>query len=328
MIKASAITRELHSRGFSTAAAIAVAVMVVVYFLAGKVEPLTGDYGFAIPSPNCWFADYPALSLAASLVMNGSVVLAGVLMNKVHNIMRSMTGLYITFYAAMMLGVPDLSAQFYSGPLLASVVAWGLFMLFGCYRNPASSGSVYIVFAALSLLTAARAGFAMFVPAFLIVCAQMRILNLRTFIAAVLGLITPWWIIFLTPGLLQPNPSFYIGLDPIAVPATASEALYLAAVLITVLVMVLAMVLNVFKTIAYNARSRAINGAVTIMALFAVIGFVVDNGAGEVYVPVLCFCSAIQTAHYFSSRRADKSWIAICAILLIYILLFVCRIKV
>ncbi len=235
-----------------------------------------------------------------------------------------MTTLYITFFAVMQLSEPDLSVTFYGGSLLVAVMPLCLMLLFGCYRAPNRTRSVFLIFMLLSGLSAFQYCFLVYLPVFLIGCAQMRILNARTLVAALLGCITPWWILF----------GFgVIGLQDIHLPSPGSltaridagDIVSLVSVGLTVLLVILSYVLNVLKAIAYNAQSRAINGSFATLTLFTILAIFLDFNNIASYIPLLNFCAAIQLAHFFSVHRAEKSWIAIASIMAVYIVLFICQ---
>ncbi len=323
-MRAAALTRTLHSRNFAAAATLAAFVALCVCFAYGNTLPITGDRGFALPSANEWI---PAgwLNFAAAIAVNSAIILAAASLNKIHNIMRGMTGLHITLFAVMQAATPQATTQFYTGTVLALAVSVGLLLMFGCYRNAGASGPVFLVFMMLSFLTATQYCFGLFMPAFLICCAQMRIFNGPALVAAFLGTLTPWWILFgfgiITPQSLH-LPDFRIissGLD------TGDMAWTLATASFTGIILLLSIILNIFKTIAYNARSRAINGAITVMALFTIAGACADFTNILAYIPLLNMCASIQTAHYFSTHRADKSCVAIISVITVYIALYICQ---
>ena len=87
-------------------------------------------------------------------------------------------------------------------------------------------------------------------------------------------------------------------------------------------------VLSVFKTIAYNARARAVNGAFTVVMLTTLVAMCGDARNLVAYIPMLNFCAAIEITHYFSTHRAEKSFIAIISILAVYAALFACQIVI
>lgn len=326
-MRSATLTRMLHSQGFAALAGIACVVAGLFFFLTGSVPAIGGDRGFALPSANEWFPDgWP--SYIAAMVTNGAIVVVAALLCKVFNILRGMSSLYITFFSVMQLATPQLMDQFYTGPLLGLACATGLYLLFGRYRSPMASGHVFLTFMMLSALAATQYCFALFMPAFLIVCAQMRVLNGRSAVAAAVGIVTPWWLlggfgIVTVADLHTPDfRSLQLGAD------MADMALTLGTVAFTAVILVLSIVLNLFKTIAYNARSRAVNGALTVVAAFAIIGGCIDFNNILSYVPLLNICAALQATHYFSTHRADRSCIPLLALIAVYVILFVCQTQI
>lgn len=321
------VTQAFHSRGVAAAAGVCTLAALWAFYAYGYVEPIEGDRGFALPSANEWLPD-GLISFVAAIAANSAVVLVVALLCKVYNILRSMTGLYITLFAALQLSVPQLADQFYTGPVLAMAVMTGLYLLFGCYRSPVASGHVFLVFMMLSALTATQYCFAVFVPAFLVVCVQMRIFNGRTLVAALVGLVTPWWlllgfgIITLDDIHIPHFQSLFDGMD------FTDRAITLAAIGFAGVLLILSIVLNLFKTIAYNAHSRAVNGAVTVAAIIAIAGVCLDFSNIFAYVPLLNICAAIQTAHFFSTHRADRSYIPMAAIVAVCVALYVCQTQI
>lgn len=306
-------------------ASLVAITIACVYFLSGELVIVSGERGFALPSASEWLSA-GWLNFAAALIAGGLAVFMVVLQNKVWNILRSMTGLYITLFAIMQAATPQYLSQFYSGSILAITVATGLYLLFGQYRSSFAGPHVFLVFMMLSALTATQYCFAVYIPAFLICCAQMRIFDARTIVAALIGIITPWWILFgfglVTPADLH-TPDFR---SIFATMDFGDMALTLAIAGFSGLVLILSIALNLLKTIAYNARSRAINGAITVMAIFTILGACIDFSNVPAYIPLLNLCAAVQTAHYFSTHRTDRSWIAIAAIIAVYIGFYICQI--
>lgn len=326
-MRSATVTRLLHTRGLAASVGVACVAAGLMFFLRDGVPPIQGDRGFALPSANEWFYEgWP--SYVGAMATNGLIVLVAAMLCKVFNILRGMSGLYITLFAVMQLATPQLFDQFYTGPVLALAAAAGLYLMFGRYRSPAASGHVFLTFMMLSALTATQYCFALFMPAFLIVCAQMRVFNGRSLVAAAVGVVTPWWLltgfgIVTAAGLHVPEfRNIFDGAD------TADLALTLGTVGFTALLLVLSIVLNLFKTIAYNARSRAVNGALTVVAAFAVAGGCLDFNNILAYVPLLNLCAALQATHYFSTHRADRSCIPIAAIIAVYVILFVCQTQI
>ncbi len=305
--------------------AVIVAVLAVVYYCGGNTTALTGDNGLGLPSANEWFAGAPGLGFALSLVANGATVVVMLLLNKVFNVFRSMTSLFIALYAVMQLATPSLLTQFYTGTLLAVVVPLCMFLLFGCYRQPDSTHRIFLIAFILSGLTATQYCYAFYLLPFFVGCWQMSILSRRTVAAALMGIATPW-ILYLGYGIIDTSglqwPRFGGIFSEIDLDDTM---LLLASIGFTVFLTLLCYILNVFKTIAYNARARAVNGAFTVVTLVTVVAMCVDYRNIVGYVPMLNYCAAMEVTHYFSTHRAEKTYIAILLILAAYVAFYICQ---
>lgn len=321
---ATQATRLIHTRPFGFAVGVVAFIALTVFFCMGLTGHIDGNRGFVLPSANMWI-ETPWLDFLCSLAGSALVIVLMWALSKVYNVFRSVTGLYMAFFAFMQLAVPALSTQFYTGTLLSTVIPVCMLLLFSSYRSTDASSKIFLIFFLLSLCAATQYCFAIYTITFLIGCAQMRIFNRRTLLAAFMGIITPWWIM-LGFGI--------ISLENIHMPSLVSifsvidyqdSLMLLITIGVTTLIMLGCYILNVLKTIAYNARARAVNGAFTITGLTTLIALGVDYPNIISYVPLLNFCAAMEATHFFSTHRADKSFIAILIILAIYAAIFVCQ---
>ena len=321
---ASYLTRLVHTRLFGIGVAALALAGACFFFFSGLCEPLTGDKGLGLPSANEWLPT-PLAEFGGAMGASAVTVLTMLLLNKVYNVLRSMSSLYIALFAAMQLATPALFTQFYTGSALAIVVPVCIFFLFSCYREPASTRHIFVIFLLLSFFTATQYCYAGYMIVFLAGLGQMRIFNARSLVAAALGIITPWWIMF-GFGIVSPDsvrmPSFVSIFSEIDYEETF---MLLVTLGVTAFIMVLCFVLNFLKTIAYNARARAVNGVFTVLALVTMAMMCADYRNIIAYVPMLNFCAAMEATHYFSTHRAEKSFIAILIILAVYAAIFVCQ---
>lgn len=321
---AALFTRIMHTRGFGLAVGLAAFLAACLYFFGGLTENIPGDRGMALSSANEWFVN-PLVDFGAAMAGAVAAMLILLLLNKVHNVLRSMTSVYIAFFGTMMAATPNLFVQFYTGTVLLLIVALSLLLILGCYRDLRATPRVYLIFLLLSGFSATQYCFIFYLPVFLIACAQMRIFNGRTFVAAVLGIITPWWIM-LGFGIITPSDIHLPRLISVFAAVNYEDTvLLLITVGLTALLFLTALTLNLFKAIAYNARSRAVNGVISITALATIVAMFADYRNLIAYVPLLDFFAALQAAHYLSTHRVDKSWIIIAVIIVIYAALFVCQ---
>lgn len=314
-----------HSRGFGLAVAFVAAAMACVYFFGGHTIPLSGNKGLGLPSANEWFAYSPLLNFILALVANGATVVIMLLLNKIFNVFRSMTSLFIAFFAMMQVATPDLMTQFYTGNLLAVVVPLCMLLLFSCYRQPEATRRVFLIALLLSAFTATQYCYAFYLVAFLIGCGQMSIFNRRTLAAAFMGIVTPW-ILYIGFGIIDPTQLQWPRFANIFSEIDIDDTLMLVVTVgLTAFLTLLGFILNVLKTIAYNARARAVNGAFTVVMLITLIALCIDYRNIISYIPILNYCAAMEVTHYFSTHRHDKSYIAIFTILAVYAVIFLCQ---
>ena len=160
---------------------------------------------------------------------------------------------------------------------------------------------------------------------FLMGCAQMQVFNGRTLVAALIGVVTPWWIM-LGFGIITPADIHLPSFAGVFTLIDFSDTfMLLSTVGLTALLIVLSLVLNVFRTIAYNARARAVNGVFTVLSLVTLLACCVDYHNLISYIPLLNFCAALQVSHYFATHRAEKSCFAILPVMVAYIAIYICQ---
>ena len=319
------ITRTSHSRGFALIIAALTLVAACLFYGGGFSTAIGGNKGLGLPSANLWLPD-GILNFIFAMCGTATTVVIMLLLNKVHNVMRSMTSVYIAFFCMMQLATPELMTHFYTGTVLAVVIPLCMFMLFGCYRNPGATRMVFLVALLLSLSTATQYCYAFYIPAMLIGIAQMGIFNRRTLAAAFMGLLTPW-IILLGFGIVSPGelhfPEFVSVFSAIDFEDTL---LLIFAIGFTAILTLVCYIFMLMRTIAYNARARAFNGAFLVVTLITMLAMCIDYYNITSYIPMLNFCAAMEVTHFFSVHRAEKSFIAIFSLLTVYAVLFACQI--
>lgn len=315
------ITKFLHSRH---AMLLAAALMILAAWsvnAAGSLVRIAGNRGTALPSANCWVADAD-VSMWLGIAANIAVIGLMVLVNRRYNLLRNLSMLFAALYAIMQAAIPDLTGQFYTGPLLAAVVMTCISLMFGCYARPWKRRRVFMVFFLLSAGAATQYSFAVYIPVMALACWQMRIISPRTVIAAVLGLVTPWWML-LGLGIVPPSDVHLPEIASLLSTIDFNDGMQLAtAVLLGAVVFIAAVVLDFFRTMAYNARSRSYNGVIIITGFFTILAMAIDYNNVASYVPVLNMCASLQAAQFFIIHRSDRSWIGIACVLAIYTALY------
>jgi len=73
--------------------------------------------------------------------------------------------------------------------------ALSLFLLFGCYQDQASTGKTFYIFFLISFTSLFEPHFLLFIPIYILLMATtIYSLSIRTFFAALIGLVTPYWL--------------------------------------------------------------------------------------------------------------------------------------
>ena len=324
-MKYADLTRYIHSKGFAVLMLVLAFGGLLAAHIVRDYPPVTDDGAFVLPSAAEWVA--PGwLNFSLAVMANCLLVLGAGLTSRFFNVLRSQTALPMALFAAFQLATPGLSGQVYTGLLLAVVAAGCMMLLFSCYRSAVRTRRIFLIFLSLSAGCATQYCFLLYIPIFLLGCGQMRVFNGRTVTAALLGMLTPWWIMY-GFGLVNAEQLHLPVFVNIFTQLTSTTAgLLLLTVALTALLTVGSFVMNVMKTIAYNARARAYSGAIATVSLATLVGMVVDYQNLILYIPLLNYCAAFEVAGYFSSHRGERTGLGPLIIVASYIILFLCQI--
>lgn len=316
------MSRFFHSRyAVGLAGTLAVAGAIVYAIHCGQGAPAGIDGIVAAWSGPWHFGLWTGLGLG--IAANGLIALLLIYLNKTFNVLRCMTMLQTTLYLIMALATPWQLSTLTTSTLLALVAMTCCFILFAEYGNAADcQRRVFLSFLLMSSGAAIDASFVLLLPIFMFACVQMRVMTLRTILAILMGIATPW-IILLGFGIVKPEQlamppiSGYAGLSATG----AAEAAVAAA--LTGFVGIAAWTQNVMKILTYKAQSRAMLSMLTLLMLACMIAIAADPSAAQSLCPLLSCGAALQLGHAFGAiHTAPRSWIAIVCIILIYLTFF------
>jgi len=315
------ITKFFHSRYAMLMASALMVLAAWSAFASGQTVRISGDSSIALPPVDAWIAS-GSTSLWMSVIANLAITGMLLYINHSYNLLRSLSMLFVVLFASMTAAIPGLSAQFHSGTLLALVLTCCISLMFGCYGRPRRRREVFMVFFLLSGGAAVQYAFVVYIPVMLLCCIQMRVMSARTAAAAVLGMVTPWWLL-IGLGLIAPGDIHAPHITNLLSIIDFSDSIHLAVTaLLTACVFTAAVVLDLFRTMAYNARSRSYNGTVVLTGFVTIIAMAADYNNAAAYMPVLNMCAALQAAQFFIIHRSAKSWIGISCLLTIYLALY------
>ena len=298
-----AITHFVRSNACAMLLGLLALVLTFVGVSFDAVTVPDGNRGLAFASPNSWFAPDSTVAFLFNLSLLGLTCWAMWFMTMQFNILRAYSVSYIGLFAVMTAAMPMLSGALQGGTLLAPVMLCAMMLLYSCYNSPdTSSRRVFMAFFLVSSGTLVQYGFTVYLPILLVGCAQMRVLNMRSIIAGVIGTATPWWLWWAFAGTPLNTPQFVFELES----TSLLEALpSVAAIGVTLSVAFIAGFFASAKIYSFNARARAFNGLLSVVLAVTALMLFVDFTNFIFYVTLLNALAAMHVTH-FDEIYADK----------------------
>lgn len=318
MVNARSITAFFHNQSSTVVMFIMAAVCSFIACQSGIVVPDTDNMGIAFPSANLWLPVGVA-SAVLNLVGTAAVAVLIIAINREFNVLRSLTALVATMFVAMQLALPEALCYLNDGTLLAVVMLVCTALLFSVFGVGNGRQRLFLLFCVLGAAALWRLAFLFYLPVLLLGCAQMRVSTMRDLLAALLGVITPMWIVF-GFGIVDPREVHL----PVMVrewdaPLTHDAVRVMIVGGFTIVVGLCFTIANLMKILSYNARVRAFNGFFTLLFIATALLAVVNFNHLTFYTTLLNVMAAYQVGHFFTYRRHSKSFIPILLLILIYL---------
>lgn len=304
------INEFFNGRRFMAVVAVAYVVFSWLALQSGNIVISHAGGGVFFPSPEALITSR-VVSWAVNTVCTLGVCALLITLNRMFNFVRSYTVAYASAFLLLQAGNPMASVQFYVGTALCLVLLGASFVMFAEYQDKQrSQRSIFIAFALVSFCCMFHYSFLFLAPVMLIGFMQMRAMNLRSLIAMVLGLVTPYWIA-LGMCLVDPHsftvPQVSTIFTVIAAGTLAHAGVVTAAVTATATVVLTA--INMFTIFNYRLQTRLYNAFFAVPALLAIMAMCVDYNNVSTYMPALNLCLAIQVAHTFTISTALRRYL-------------------
>lgn len=247
-------------------------------------EPLVGD---------------PVISAglnALCLIAMGVFLLS---INKIFTFVRSLTRLPASVFFMLCLGVPALTGSLHVGTALSMLFLLSVVSLFSSYGDPHSQRDIFMLMLLCSLGTMFHYSFLLLGGIIIVGFVIMRAMNLRSVLAAGVGLVTPFWIM-LGLGVVTPAQFRWPELSPVWQQAATPQ--FIAVAVVIALTLVLAAT-SAFTIMKYRLQLRDYNLFFILSALLLSVGIILDSAHLAAYVPTLVLCTAVLVAQVFSASR-------------------------
>lgn len=290
-------------------------------YLTGNIAYFTDNVGFLFPSSDEWIPDR-MWSLCAGV---GLSVLCAVFvnyLNKSFNIIRHITWLFAGLFILMQGAYPSVMGQLYDGTLMCAMLLLSIVPLFTAFQDPRATRRVFLAFCIVSFGSLFDIAFVGYLAVLLVGCLQMQCLKLKSFLALLLGVLTPYWIVI---------GSGAVALSDIRMPEFVSifssvpkgDALIMLVYAgLTIFLGMVTGILNLIKVYSYNARTRAYNGFFLVLFLMSCILALADYRRFAVYLPIINLSSAFQIGHFFVINGQKRSYIPLSLIVASYIAVY------
>ena len=300
-------------------------IMGIVYVAVSYFAFTTGQFNSSMASGNGVFfndidrlLDHPLVSFGVNTACIFVIVALTILLNKTYTFIREVTFVYGTTFMALQLACPYGVTQFSTGIGLCLLTLVVQLLMFSTYqRKQVSQQRVFLVFFLVALCGLFQYAFLALIVPFFIGFVQMRAINFRGVLAAIFGLLTPFWLA-IGLGLVDPTtamlPTFGSAMDVLQ--EQEIPVLLVGLIVLGLLTFVL-IVINVLKIMSYRLQLRVYNSFYLVLALFSIVMMGIDYRNFIVYLPLLNYCFAIEVAQAFTIHsNATRRYVLVLLVLL------------
>lgn len=316
------MTHAMGKGGIFLATAGAVAMSAIV-FLLGSSQPLSGDLGTCLPSPNNW-----DLIPLASWVINITLLLgtaAGLhIANKNYSFIPGADPILPGLFMLMTASIPWVCGLLTSSTILCSVLLIALCVLFSAFRQSNATQEIFMVATLMSLGSMIQYAFLFMTLPLIVIALMFKCFRIREALALLLGLFAPYWV-GLGLGLISPEnltiPQFsnlFSGYAPKGVLFTG-----LINLAITGIITLILSLYNSVKLYAGNSRRRLFNMSFNVLGLACVACMVFDFNNLTAYLATFYMTAAVQFAGFFALWNIRRPWVWTLIICSIYLTLFI-----
>lgn len=311
----------LHTRVFTLLIIALAIVAAVVAYNDNSILFFAGNRGFLLPSANEWISRHD-ISFCVNLLLIFTMASLCQSILKTFNPMRSISSLWASFFIILQCALPSVLGQFYGGTLLAFVLILSTFLLFSVY-GCAEPRRIFLAFTLVGTGSMFQYAFLLYLPVLWLGLIQMKVVNAKTFLASLLGIALPYWVV-LGCGIARYEDFSIPHFVSILSSQDIMETIRIfAAVAVTLILGIGFLIANLLKMLSYNSQVRAYNGYMALMLIATVLFVVADYTNLTVYLPLLNLLSAYQLCFFFAARRYKRSYIPILLIITIFGALYV-----
>ncbi len=266
------------------------------------------DYGVCLPSPNLWGLT-PSLSLWGNVGLVFLCSLFVISLTKHYNFIPANNISYATVLLLMSTAMPWTIFRFGSATLMLVVTLICIYILFGLYDRRNTAEGVFIIFTFLSWGSMVNHGFLLLMPIFCLGTLFMKALHGKQFMAMLLGIMAPYWILLAT-GLVtfadfRPLEIYNLFRD---FSIGDGSFRFLLTIGLSAMVFLILLLANAMRTDSVGVKMRAYKSFVNLLG-FALLWYMVfDSRNIMAYTTTFFLTIGFQVAWWnMAVKKAHKS---------------------
>ncbi|MCM1519582.1 MAG: hypothetical protein NC098_02225 [Lachnoclostridium sp.] len=264
----------------------------------------------------------PAISGWINMAMLVLVMLMLVYINRRFNVMRSQLTIYTGLFLLLTAANPPLSSTFTASTLLAIALLYTMVLYYTVYNLRRQIRPVYLgAFVVGSVGLISYPAF-LYIPVLLMMLIQSRVFSLRSIAAVLFGALTPIWIAWGFGWLDTDLRLHFYLVNPRLLISTPEWTQLTITAAATLLIGFFTGFSVLLKVMTFNARSRMLNGMMTLLASFSGLFMIINYENILLYMTILNATVAFQTAYYLRLRKGRSGYLMVIFVILTSITLY------
>ncbi|MBQ2980020.1 MAG: hypothetical protein IJE18_07930 [Bacteroidaceae bacterium] len=240
---------------------------------------------------------------AMLLINNGLILLSAIFITYIalrFRLFKEKSLLPLHFFLIFQILTPQLVGNLFT-PNITALISMGLIaILYSSYQENNSTEKGFLIALILSATSLIDAHILYLLPILIVGFIQMQSSSARTYAAMIIGLITPYWIVW---GLgIVPLSQFDFAQLAIIPQLPVADKTLISTLIVLLLGLILGFA-NLANTYNEKIHTRATNGFINILSVYTALLLIIDNTHYTTYLPLLNMAVALQTAYYFTSQQ-------------------------
>lgn len=241
-------------------------------------------------------------NIVGTLVNSGIILLTATLLTKIathYQLVKEQTLLPLLFFLLFLSLTSTLINHFEPVNILSLIVFVLVAILYSSYQENRSTEKGFIIALIVSVISFVDAHILYLLPILIVGIIQMQAASLRTFAAMIVGLLTPYWIVWGFGWIELSQLDFTTLAISLQIPPIDIQLIPVAAIMFIGFVCGISNLYNAFNEKIYT---RATNGFINLLSTYTALLLIIDNANYIQYLPILCGCVALQTSYFFTTR--------------------------